>query len=108
MTERAQEFRDLLSELKRNDGEDPDRFASIFATAHRLLEMSNREMADSLGVSHPSIGRWVKGTAAPHPVMRRAVFIWIETQARERLARVEKRRPVSGSGLSGFPAAAKG
>jgi len=109
MSQRIESYRSLQAELEAVDLDDASAFSRVFASAHLLLEMTNRDMATALGVSHPSIGRWVNGTAAPHPVMRRAIARWIRAQVSTKLGLLERRAaPLSGSGLLGFPAAAKG
>lgn len=49
-------------------------FCEAFAFAKQELKMSDKQMAKLLQVSLPTVGRWVRGESAPHPVGRPAIL----------------------------------
>lgn len=49
-------------------------FCEAFAFAKQELKMSDREMAKLLQVSLPTVGRWARGEAAPHPIGRPVIL----------------------------------
>jgi DNA-binding transcriptional regulator YiaG len=52
-------------------------FRAILRDGHKLLEMSEKQFADELRVSHPRLKRWLHGKDLPHPVMRPGIAEWI-------------------------------
>ena len=52
-------------------------FRAILRDGHKLLEMSEKEFADELRVSHPRLNRWLHGKDLPHPVMRPGIAAWV-------------------------------
>src|SRR5215208_1997895 len=52
-------------------------FRDILRDGQKLLEMSEKEFADELRVSHPRLNRWLHGKDLPHPVMRPGIAAWV-------------------------------
>ena len=52
-------------------------FRAILRDGQRLLEMSEKEFADELRVSHTRLNRWLHGKDLPHPVMRPGIAAWV-------------------------------
>ena len=52
-------------------------FRAILRDGQKLLEMSEKEFADELRVSHPRLNRWLHGKDLPHPVMRPGIAAWV-------------------------------
>jgi DNA-binding transcriptional regulator YiaG len=52
-------------------------FRAILRDGQELLEMSEKEFADELHVSHPRLNRWLHGKDLPHPVMRPGIAEWV-------------------------------
>jgi hypothetical protein len=87
---RAEVLRNLIHALQsypaRSDRrEDRERFAELLESAQIVLEVEDEELADRLGVSRPTIGRWVRGETAPHPIGRPGVLLELADWASERL-----------------------
>lgn len=49
-------------------------FCLAFARAQKLLEMDDVEIAGVFQISRPTVGRWARGEAAPHPVGRTPIL----------------------------------
>ena len=45
-------------------------FREMFAAGRELVAASDGELADSFGVSHPTIARWASGDTAPGSIAR--------------------------------------
>ena len=52
-------------------------FRTILRDGQKLLQMSEKEFADELRVSHPRLNRWLHGKDLPHPVMRPGIAAWV-------------------------------
>ena len=52
-------------------------FRVILRDGQKLLQMSEKEFADELRVSHPRLNRWLHGKDLPHPVMRPGIAAWV-------------------------------
>ena len=65
-------------------------FEELLNTCQRVFEMSDREVADVLMVSRPTINRWSNGKNLPHRRVRKSVFTWIGDTATKRLRILEK------------------
>jgi DNA-binding MurR/RpiR family transcriptional regulator len=91
---RIDELRVLESMALKLGPEDDRGFASIIAESGRVLELSDQQIADALGVSRPTISRWSRATNLPHRLMRRPILSWIAKQAEERVRnRARAQRP---------------
>ncbi len=90
--------RSILAELRDQanlaDLADDAKFQDLLSESQRVLELSDREVADILMVSRPTINRWSNGKNLPHRRVRKAVFTWIADTASRRLRIVEKGRAV--------------
>jgi Helix-turn-helix len=75
---RERELSDLIDALNeyplKSDRLDRTWFAKLIEDAQRVLEADDDALADRLGVSRPTIGRWVRGETAPHPIARPGVL----------------------------------
>jgi len=45
--------------------------------APRVLEMSERQIADALSVSRPTFNRWINAKSLPHVAMRTPAVQWL-------------------------------
>lgn len=70
--------------------EEKGRFSSFFSDVVNALEIPDEELAALFKVSRPTIGRWKRGDAAPHPLGRPPVF--------ESLKRIARRKAAMASG----------
>lgn len=61
------------------DHEDNRSFKENLSKSPSSLEMVDKDLADLIGVSRPTVTRWRNGKCAPHPLMRKLVY---ETLAR--------------------------
>jgi hypothetical protein len=82
----------LIEELG-NAALDPERaeFGRIVRHSQKLLGKDDMEMSLIFKVSRPTIGRWVRGVTAPHPMLRRAVFDSLLVEAKHALRGVRRR-----------------
>jgi transcriptional regulator with XRE-family HTH domain len=62
-------------------------FSRLFDRAQSILELDDTELARTLRVSRPTIGRWARGESAPHPLGRRPVFYVLADIAEAKLKR---------------------
>lgn len=64
---------------------DKHQFGGFFDRVVTLLELSDDELASLMLVSRPTVGRWKRGDAAPHPLARASVFEALRRVARKKL-----------------------
>jgi len=64
-------------------------FQRVMGEARVLLEMSDKEIADALSVSRPTVNRWVNGKNLPYYAMRRPIQTWIGEQISQKIKRIE-------------------
>ena len=60
-------------------------FQRIFRASQLLLELPDQKIADALGVSRPTVNRWVRGKNLPHAGMRKPITRWIDQQLSQKL-----------------------
>jgi transcriptional regulator with XRE-family HTH domain len=64
-------------------------FQRIFQQAQVLLEMSDQQIADDIGVSRPSINRYANGKNLPYYAMRRNILHWIENELEKKIRKLD-------------------
>ncbi len=72
------------------DVSDDTTFQELLNICQGVFEMSDREVADVLMVSRPTINRWSNGKNLPHRRVRKSVFTWIADTASKRLRILER------------------
>jgi transcriptional regulator with XRE-family HTH domain len=75
----AAALRSLPFEAERSD------FSRLFAHAQLVLEVDDLELARTLRVSRPTVGRWTRGDSAPHPIGRQPVLMTLAKLAEAKL-----------------------
>lgn len=50
-----------------------------------VLQLTEGVLADTFGVSVPTIARWLSGDSDPHPAMRKPIHRWIVEETARRL-----------------------
>ena len=85
---------ELRDEANLADLADDAKFQEVLVKSQTIFELSDRELADILMVSRPTINRWSNGKNLPHRRARKAVFSWIAFDASKRLRILEKGRAV--------------
>jgi hypothetical protein len=60
-------------------------FAQLFGYAQKILRLDDLKLSTLLKVSRPTIGRWVRGVSAPHPLARKAIFAALAKEARDQV-----------------------
>lgn len=60
-------------------------FSRIFRHAQKVLGKSDLDMSMLFKVSRPTIGRWVRGVTAPHPMLRKAAYDSLLVEAKRTL-----------------------
>lgn len=88
--ERKAALTQLRDRSKVADISDDATFQELVNRSRGVLELSDRQFADILMVSRPTINRWSNGKNLPHRSVRKAVFTWICKTAADRLSIVEK------------------
>jgi len=76
---------DALRSFRSNDDRAP--FSEFVRYAQSLLELDDAELSGRLRVSRPTIGRWVRGQSAPHPLGQSAVIQTLADLAMQKLKR---------------------
>jgi hypothetical protein len=89
MTDRIEALREFRDALQTIDVRSDAEFRRIVKTAQELLEMSDREIGDAVGVSRPSVNRWINGKNLPHYAIRKPVARWAVEQVTARIHKVE-------------------
>jgi DNA-binding XRE family transcriptional regulator len=67
------------------DVDDREAFVHIFRNAKAVLELTDLDLAKTLRVARPTIGRWERGESAPHRLARRPIFMALARMARSKL-----------------------
>ena len=78
-------FEEFLTTMRRADSKDDTAFQRIVAQAFELGVVTYSTAAHRFGTSRTSIEHWRLGTHAPHPAMRKTIYMWLATEA-ERLS----------------------
>ena len=76
-----------LAEALRSFSDDSSRsaFAQLFTQAQALLELSDSDVAREIKVSRPTVGRWARGVASPHRIIRESAFRVLADMAEAKL-----------------------
>jgi hypothetical protein len=85
-------LRSLLEAIDRIRGADlhsDAEFHAIFREGQKLLEISDKDLANVLLVGRTTVNRWVNGTNLPHPAMRKSIVTWIAGQLIRKVKLVE-------------------
>jgi len=62
-----------------------DLFQEILRDGKKFLEMSEKEIADELLVSHPRVNRWLHGKDLPRRRVRKSIVNWVVNQYSTRM-----------------------
>ncbi len=83
---RIEELRNLLLVLRAAAADGSrDQFCHAFAEARRVLELEDRELAETFQMSRPTVGRWARGESAPHQVGRKPMLDALARRAQAKL-----------------------
>lgn len=83
----------LAAELRNfSDESDREAFSDLFSRAQTTLELEDSDLARTLKVSRPTVGRWARAESAPHPIGRRSVLDSMAALAHGKL-KIARRRP---------------
>lgn len=85
--ERAERLLTLRTQVRDADLNDDERFRTMICDARELLELPERQMADGLFVSRPTLNRWINGRNLPYASARRHAAKWIDDQLSAKLRR---------------------
>jgi hypothetical protein len=86
---RVEQLRSFREDLSRIDARVNSQFQEGLRIAQNLLELSDQQIADELGVSRPSVNRWMNGKNLPHNALRKVVVRWIDGQLAGRIRKNE-------------------
>jgi len=90
--------------------EDDVEFKNFIAQSLGILELSDREFADSLSVSRPTVNRWSNGRNLPHIALRRPIISSVLARVERKIRAINKAASLNASDYSyaSYPIAAKG
>jgi transcriptional regulator with XRE-family HTH domain len=80
LKQRADLLKQFHDNIQRTDLKIDADFQIMLREAQALLELSDKEMADALSVSRPTINRWMRGKNLPYYAMRKPIVTWISEQ----------------------------
>jgi DNA-binding XRE family transcriptional regulator len=67
-------FNELITDLEAAAATDEEvDFGGLLKAARCLLGLDDADMAATLNVARPTIGRWIRGISSPHPLTRKAI-----------------------------------
>lgn len=70
--------------------DDAAEFSRLIEFANRL-GVTNKEIGFRFGISKPTVARWLDGTTAPHPIMRKHVLDWFAGRCDELAEPIHKK-----------------
>jgi hypothetical protein len=77
---------ELIAKLEAAAATDEEiEFGGLVRAAQQLLELDDTDMAGTLNVSRPTIGRWIRGISSPHPLTRKAICNALVKKARGKI-----------------------
>jgi len=76
--ERVKTLKHLLEQIRKAPTDNEELFCSLFSGTMNALEMSSKESAREFGVGRTTISRWIRKENAPHPAMRKPIFVMLE------------------------------
>jgi transcriptional regulator with XRE-family HTH domain len=87
--ERADLLRKFQAAVVSADVKVDEEFQRVIREAQALLEVSDREIADALSVSRPTVNRWINGKNLPYYAMRKPIVAWIRDRLTVKIKRLE-------------------
>jgi hypothetical protein len=96
------ELRDYVRSLQEAEARDDSTFHSLLSRGFDLLRLIDKDIAHGFGVSRPTVTRWRNGVNAPHPAMRKPLYVWLEQRA-QAVIRSTRRQQSSGRSDSPTP-----
>lgn len=77
---------ELIAKLEDAAATDEEiQFGGLVKAAQQLLELDDTDMARTLNVARPTIGRWIRGVSSPHPLTRKAICDALIRKARGKI-----------------------
>lgn len=68
---------ELINSLSSADPKDDRIFQKLIDKSLNLMNISEADFAERIGVSRPTINRWRSGRTAPHPALRNHVYNYL-------------------------------
>ena len=65
-----------------------DEFQHLIQDARSVLEIADREIAEALFVSRPTVNRWINGRNLPYLVVRKHAVDWLDEVLKSRIKRL--------------------
>lgn len=72
------DLREYQKALRSVKLEDKEEFYQLFAMGLNLLNLPDDDVSVEFSVSRPTVNRWKNGRNAPHPLMRKPIYDWLE------------------------------
>jgi hypothetical protein len=95
MTPHEAELREYVRCLHQAEVRDDAAFHALLTRGFDLLHLIDKDIAREFGVSRPSVTRWRNGVNAPHPAMRKPVYMFLDQRAQAILRRIPPQAPQS-------------
>jgi DNA-binding XRE family transcriptional regulator len=89
--------------------EDHGEFKNFIVRSMGILEIGDREFADSLSVSRPTVNRWSNGKNLPHIALRKAIIVSVVVRVERKMRAIGKAASLNASdhAYASYPVAAK-
>lgn len=72
-------------ELALKVGPNREEFCEVFDLTQRTLGLSDLDIARTFQISRPTVGRWIRGETAPHPVGRKPILEYLLKRVQEEI-----------------------
>lgn len=108
---RIRELEEFATYAKALKLEDDVEFKNFIVASLGILEIGDREFADSLSVSRPTVNRWSNGRNLPHIALRKPIISSVLARVERKTRAIKKAASMSASNYSyavPYPIAAKG
>lgn len=89
---RLEELRRLQAQASGVELDDDQAFVGLVVACRMVLELTDQQFADGIGVSRPTVNRWSRGANLPHRLMRGPIAQWIEDRVEDHI-RARSRSP---------------
>jgi hypothetical protein len=109
---RIGELEEFARRIKTLNIEDDEQFCGFVVASLEILEMTDRDFADSLSVSRPCVSRWSNGKNLPRTATRKATASSVTEKVNRRIRALRQAVSRSSSSVPAYthahPIAAKG
>lgn len=87
------ELRAYKKRLSNVSQEDAAAFHELVRDGCDLMHLTDADLSRAFNVSHPTARRWMTGSNAPYPSLRRFVYEWLDRRATSATVRETSSKP---------------